>query len=484
MGFHCIRTRRRALHWIALFGLATGAPGMSESDAVLAGLTKNYDIQILRDGRELDSLDLAKLKAKWLPSIGLSGLHETRLTDSSRITTPIGVLGSSDEFRRNTAGLKIDQALPGGAQVSSTSSLVVTDHSDTSSTSYGVLQSASLNVPLLRNAWGNSSLEFSLKMNRYEKTVLTLQRKLQMLGLLTVIRSDFWQLVRQGYVLEQARSRESFFQKQLDFVRIRFKTGGVSEMDTLFQSLELSKANQAALEAGYGLRGLKRRFAYSIGSDTSMIVLEPGEDLAVPPLPPEAALWDSIRAWDPQLQAFEATHQRWQAESAHWKNALLPVLDAGLVQSLTRDGANITGAASAYQSNLTAQVRLSYDFPTSDRTLALRQTRVEDRKTEREKARQELTLRDSLSETIANFEVLKLTLANLEISRTIATRKLALSEQRFFRGELDALSLQKSRQDFDEISMALMEARIRLKLEQIFLESLDGTMLRKYGMGD
>jgi len=454
--------------------------GLDESAAVTFGLEKNYDIQILKGGKALDSLDIRKLRAKWLPSAGIAGLYENRFVDSSRLQTPIGNFGNEDKFQRKTMDLHVNQNLPGGGMLSGTSSLIATDHDKADSSAYGVRQSVSLTIPLLKDAWGDSPLEYSLRIAGFEKSALNQQRKLDILFLIAEIRALYWQLYGQLSALELSREKEAFFQRQLNFVRMRMKIGSASEMDTLFQSLELAKAEQNTLEGSYGVKILKLRLANMIGVDTSSLGMDPARELDVPELPPETAIWDSIKACDPSLRSFEITRKRWEEESNHWKTGLLPSVDLGLVQSFSRDGVHPTGASSAFQNNVTAQIRVSYDLPVSDQTLSLKQSRIEARISSLNHARRELELKDSLAVTVSAFEVLRLTLANLERSKTMAAKQLSLSEQKFGLGQLDRLSLQKSRDDFDEISNSLMDTRIQLKLRQVLLESLDGSVLREY----
>ena len=81
---------------------------------------------------------------------------------------------------------------------------------------------------------------------------------------------------------------------------------------------------------------------------------------------------------------------------------------------------------------------------------------------------------------MATYEMLLRVLANLETSKAASGRQLSLGKQKFELGQLDALSLQKSRDDFDEISNSILDFRIQLKKEQVLLERLDGTTLRKF----
>ena len=95
-----------------VFAGANACWSLSESEAVLAGLTKNFDIRILENGRSLDSLDIRRLRGQWLPSAGVSGTFEKRLSDSTRVTTPLGNLGASDESGKRALDAHFGQFLP------------------------------------------------------------------------------------------------------------------------------------------------------------------------------------------------------------------------------------------------------------------------------------------------------------------------------------------------------------------------------------
>jgi outer membrane protein TolC len=453
------------------------AKKMSEKDIIIIALEKNPDIKLLNSREAYGLLDLKIAEAGWLPQIGLSSTYQPLIYDYLKFHP----LKSDDYSWKIFNSAVLSKILPGGGTIYSTFYQGIEDPTyNNENYSHQTKFSASINQPLLKDAFSNAPLTYSLTIKKLDYKNITLDNQKQILSDLSNIRNLYWDYYSQKSLLSIYDRKIERAEEHRKIANARFAVGDGTILDTLSSAYELMSSMQRRLDAQINLKKTLRQFSLSLSLPPDSLTID-SIPFNVPSLPSSQELIDLSFRYDPSLRIFENMERKLAYQYKNQTNNLLPSLDLNLSYSNTHSGSKLF---SSNQSNRNAIIGLvfSYALPLKKEKIEMKQTELsqKDNLIRKEKYTAELTsklneLRDSWSQELQRI-------ALLEKSKNIAELQLNAAQNEFKQGTIDRMALLDAEDKLVESETNLLKANFEMKKLEIILDEITGTLFQRFGI--
>jgi outer membrane protein TolC len=459
---------------------AAAAHALTEQEALYQALKSNPDIAVTRSRLVADSLSWVLTRAGRLPTLALDA--SAKYAPVSKSTGGSFSTDNSNTLT-NAAAAEATQVLPGGATLTAgVGQSMALDDLNPDSASHTTSLSVGITQPLLKNAWSNATLDYTLKVERLNHDQFSLSQKKQLLSTLSDVRSSYWSWYEKTQLLAIAGKNSEYSRKQLEVARERLRVGQNTELDTLSAALDALRSQQNVMSAAGAEQSARRGLALALGLAPATLEMAGDLTVIVADLPGPEEFLRQAEAYDPQLKVFTIATAKLKLEEKKRRADFWPTLSLSGSYTYSLTGDTLFGDNTASSRNALIALIASYDLPTTPARIAATQNRLsqEQNNLEREKYRRELANR--VAELADSWQQEKTRLEIMAAARVVAQRQLEAAQQGYQLGTVDRLALEKAQNDFAQVAVTHVQAQVGLKKLEIIFDEMSGQILTKFGV--
>lgn len=220
---------------------------LSVDEAVRLATENNLGIQLARFEPQIEDLNLAQVRASYVPSV-TSTFQSSSRTQPNRSFLAGAVTANEDTFINNT-GVLANLPWGGSYEVGWNSSRYQSnDLGSTFNPSLSSTVSARITQPLLRNL-KIDNIRQQLQITQINRDIADLQLREQVLLIARNVRNAYWNLAYQHAALEVARQSLELARESLRNTRARVEIGTTPPIDVVADEAEVAAREEAVIVA-------------------------------------------------------------------------------------------------------------------------------------------------------------------------------------------------------------------------------------------
>jgi outer membrane protein TolC len=470
-----------------LFLVALGGE-LREKDAVFLGLRSATDLKVSQIELTIDSLSEESVRAKRLPSLDLSSsigytpLDSAWNSGAAAGETDSGGIGSKKSMLSSSVGASLSVPLPGGGRVNGALTENVNRDISDNDTEYETDLAVSFSQPLLRNAWRNADIDYEIRIARIDHRRATQEWRKGVAGTISEIRSLYWDWYEKHELVAIAKNTKEYAERQRTIERERFAVGEATAIDTLSAYLEYLKASQNLLAAQAQQVVAKNAFTVTVLADSDTLSLPHSMTIDIISLPPPRQLIVEAQEYDPQLEIFSLVKSKLKMQYEKRRNDLLPAVAVEGSYGRRFSGDELFRNNRSFASSALFSLIVSYSIP--NRTRRIAQESVEFSAEINEKRREEywMQLFKRVEDLTYNWDIAMEKLSISATSKAIAKKYLDATQEGFRLGTVDALTLMKARNDYEDVAVKYVQDQIQMKRLEIVFDEISGRLFTRFGV--
>lgn len=467
--------------FLCLFGLSVNIEGSTEADIVFRAIQKNPDIRMSRISLQKDSLALASVRAQAGLQAVITGDRIVELHPDIRES--LNGKDTTERKIRTSLGGNLSRSIPGGGSMNLGVTTEGAGTPDSGSMDFSTTTSLNYTQPLLKNAWANGEMDYQVNIQKNSLRISEEQFKAGLLDALSKIREGYWDLFSAEKTVEILETQVAYAQGSMDYEKRRFQLGQNSEMDTLTAALELLRAKENLMNAGYDAGTARKDLALALDTSAEELKITPDTAIVLSPLPSVPQMLESIQRQDANLNILEITRNSLALQVRKNRNALLPRLDVIAQVDHIQEGNQPFSGKTASTLDPWIGIRFTYD-------LLARSARVEEKSTafSVESYRIEADrLIKSLALDVEKFvdawaqDSARLSIRTAETA--IAEKNYTAAVESYKLGAIDNLALLKAQNDLINARLNKLYSEINLKKLEIAVDKATANTLNRFGVG-
>lgn len=483
------RRLTRIFGWnIILCHFSLNATAMTEADVILAALNSDKNIITAKIALTEDSLDLRDARSAWYPtaSILINPTYTPLDTSAYFYEDSLGnkqsIGASRPNFSANNS-LKIAQTIPGGGVVSaglSQTSRTKLSKDSSGQTNYLNTFDIGFSQPLLKNAWGQSTIQRNMIVARLQSQINVLSQKKKIIDELSDIRIKYWKWYEAWALLDINIKNSNFAQDRLVSERTRFAIGRATNLDTLSALFEYLNASQNNMNAV--LQEKNARNALKLALSVDSISLSADSPIVIGNLPPVDTFIAMVQNGDPQVDVYALLVKNIRLKIAEDKNNLLPDLSVSARYSHTTSSSKLFSSETSLMDNAVVSLILGYSFPTTNSVTKLARSRLSLTQNQLDKEAYQRALVQNISDMMDNWNMENEKMAIMDLATTIAQKQLDAAVKGYEMGTVDRLTLTDANNKFQRQSMNALSQKIAMKRLEIEFDRMTGVVLNRFGV--
>jgi outer membrane protein TolC len=476
--------RRRTI-FIFILACATFAPALTEQEAVLLALSKNPDIRVKEISLAKDSIVFKTVKSDAGVQVVLSGNRLVEFHPGTRETYN-GMSSTGQELKGNL-DVTVSRHIPGGGNITASAGNDFSNELDGAGTGHSAYVDLSATQPLLKDAWGNSDIDYSINIEKKNLAISNARFRRDMGDIIAGIRNKYWAWILAEKTVAIRQQEVGYAESGVTFERSRFQVGEGTELDTLSAALELLRAREQLVTAEYDEKYARKALCLLLDVPPDSIAAGEMTDIPLSPLPGAGEILGRGREASPDLRVLALTREALLLEKARAGNASLPAvnLEAGL--TVDRYGSSPFGgnnATSLSPNTLDPYIGIRFTYDILARRARLDRAAAErslaGNAVEREYADKQLAA-DIESFTDAWHR----DSSRLSIRRTetvIAEKNYTMASASYKLGTIDNLAMLKAKNDLINAQLNRIHAEINLKKLEIAVDNIMQTYSQRFGI--
>jgi outer membrane protein TolC len=465
--------------WIILLILCISgnwyvAFSLSEKESLIIAIKNNPDIQISYVKTQIDSLSLEQSKSQYTPSLDFASTVSYLPIDSSSNT--------GNPIISSQPSVNVLQTLPLGTIVNGgiagTIKKNLTSGFANSLTQYSI----GITQPLLKNAWENAPIDYSIKIQKIDHAQFTLDQKKNLLSMLSNIRLLYWVWYEKNELVRISDDNLNLTTQQLSYERKRFNVGDASEIDTLNATLEFLKAQHGLLYAKTTLTLAKKDLANALQINADSMSLPVDTNVLLGEILSAQEILQRVKSYDPKLQIFQLLKKKLELQITNNRNQLLPQLDLNANYQYTQTGEDLFSQKDFFNKNAVVSLIFKYSIPDIKSKIAIKQSNLSQKQNIIEEQQYFKTLEKQIDELVFSWEQEKLKLDITKTSKFIALKSLSATQNSYEVGSVDHITLIKAQNDFIAIAISYFQELITLKRLEITFDEITGNLEKNFGV--
>jgi outer membrane protein TolC len=463
----------------ALPATVSSVSAISERDAVIRALEENSGIKIQKIRLEYDSLALESAKSAWLPAVNLSARGDLTPVDTAFSKLSGGVNERSSAL---SAEAGVVQTIPGGGVVAANAGAGITSLTDSDTAVYGHSMGISLVQPLLKGAWKNGDVCYSVKLSGINHETMSLSRKKAVLASISAIRNLYWDSYERQSLCGVYAAMEDYAARRMESARVRFRIGTVTGLDTLSALLSHITASRQLLEATSASDIAKQNLAVELATSADAAIPDTALPVIIESLPSPETFLENARRFDPSLSVFETAARKIEIEMARAKNQMLPSLNLEAGYSLAGSGDRFGSGKYSYSGNAVVSLVAGYSIPAKSRRMTIKQEALSARENEILKEQYERELSAEIYELARKWKLETKTLEMAAAAADVARRQYSAAEAGYNLGTVDRLAVLEAENQYLDASVQLIRRRVAMKRLEIIFDEITGEVLNRFGV--
>lgn len=459
-----------------IFAMAFFCCAFTEKEALVIALKNNTTIQISFIKSQIDSLSLEQLKSQCVPSIDLASTASYSPMNSSIISD------SSNPALSTQSSINVSQSLPYGAIFNAGIAGATNKNLKTDSVNSSTQYSVGITQPLLKNAWKNAPLNFSIEIQKLDHAQFSLEQKKELLSTLSDIRLLFWSWYEKSALVRISENNVDLTTQQLTYDRKRFVLGDASEIDTLNATLEFLKAQHNLLSARTAFTLAKKDLANALQINPDSLSLPTDTAVSLGEIPSSHELFHKVREYDPQVKIFQLLRKKIELQIANDRNQLLPQLDLNANYQYIQNGDNLFSQKDFFSKNAVLSLIFKYSIPDVKSRITIKQSNLSQKQTIIEEGQYFKTLEKQIDELVFSWEQERLNLGITQTSKIIALKNLSATQKAYEVGSVDHITIMKAYNDYFSSSVSYIQELISLKKLEITFDEISGNVEKKLGV--
>jgi outer membrane protein TolC len=437
---------------------------LSVDEAVRLATENNLGIQVARYDPQIEDLNLAQVRANYVPSF-TSTFQSVSRTQPNQNFLQGALISSDDQFVSNQG---VAASLPWGGTYDIGWDSSKFESNNFSSTFNPVLRSnlsARVTQPLLRN-FRIDNIRQQLQVTEKNRDIADVQLREQVTAISRTVRNAYWNLAYQRASLDVARQSLALANESLRNTRARVEIGTTPPIDIVADEAEVAQRQEAVIVAEAQIANAEetlRALIYDPSTpDFWSIRIQPDD---LPPFAPAAIDPESAisRALDQRsdLQQVRKTLEISDVSIRFQRNQTLPevtaVFDYGLagvggrqILRAAGDFGEGTGAPIGFNERSfgsvlqdvfrneypawTAGVNISYPLGRSQQEAALARTRLERNQTQTRLRNAQLQIETEVRQRARQVTTNQQRVLSTRAARELQERRLEAEERKFTAG--------------------------------------------------
>ena len=472
-----------------ILAFCTMSFGITEHEAVLIAVDKNPSLKIEKISLQKDSLQFQSVKsdAGFQVLVAGTNLVELHPATQTSYTSAAGKVESTEKTLETAITGTISRQIPGGGSLSASLSGNSDKNFDSSDAAYTTTARVALSQPLLKNAWGNSNVDYAIKVGRITLSLSAEQFRQKVLDIVSNVRTAYWDWVLAAQTAAIRSTELAYAANQLDMQRNRFRVGEGTEMDTLSAALEHLRAQENLMNAEYEERSSRESLLLELNAGPLQLQTAEEPEIRLDPIPNTDSLFAIARENSSQLRVLDLTQNSLMLQYKKETNSLLPEVNIETGLNNTTYGTSFfkdDNATSARENIFDPYIgiRFSYDVLARKRRHARASASLSlasnDIDREQEIKQLQIDIRNFIDAW--HQDSTKMIIRTAEVA--IADKGYLQATEGFKLGTIDNLSLIKAKNDLITARLNLLTSRINLKKLEIAADKATGNTLRRFNI--